>query len=476
MNIDGKLYEATGLEHEAIAGELHIGLEIVARFVRDKKRILTGGVAIDFAMRAKGTQLYPDEMLAFPDYDFVTPESVADSQDIADILYEEKLPNVSAIRAMHVQTRRTRIDNRTVADATYMPPDIYAKVPYIEYDGFRIVAPTYQRMDQHLALSRPFLGTPTESVFNRYKKDVERFNMLDEYYPIEVPDVKIAPIACSTVADYFPKFGGHDATVHGHAAYAVLYETVLHELGVDQLDGVVAMRAKIESGQLKYDAATPELQLLIEQTDDKDRPKTAHTYRPLLDLIPESWRLDVVAETSQRPSMRTEIWRYDGMLIPVGTGHVGDQEIIVPSVQNILLFMLTKYFFGEHDNDVHLVLYKSLLRMLEHVETHYMEKWPLDKHPEKYEQSPFFLPLNTIGSSNTSESQVVSLIQMKSMMGERNDTVECLPSNYWPPKSHKIDNYQYDKCPFFMHDGKIDGERKTKNNNDGGKEDNKEAK
>ena len=57
------------------------GLDIVKDFIIENKLIITGGMAIDYALKLKGDKLYEDNQL--PDYDFYTPD--VDS-DVAELI------------------------------------------------------------------------------------------------------------------------------------------------------------------------------------------------------------------------------------------------------------------------------------------------------------------------------------------------------------------------------------------------------
>ncbi len=60
--------------------EILRALNIVKQFILKRKRILTGGMAIDFALKNKGKALYSDTKL--PDYDFYSPQFHVDAYDI----------------------------------------------------------------------------------------------------------------------------------------------------------------------------------------------------------------------------------------------------------------------------------------------------------------------------------------------------------------------------------------------------------
>lgn len=157
-------------------------LDVVHKYISKHKRILVGGMAIDFALKAKESRLYEEGVL--PDYDFISPEFHKDAYNIATILHESGLPNVECINAMHASTMVVRTNFIGVADITYIPQSVYDKIPYITYKGIRIVHPHYQMIDQHVVLAMPYRGSPWESV-NRWGKDMIRYSLLNEFYPIK---------------------------------------------------------------------------------------------------------------------------------------------------------------------------------------------------------------------------------------------------------------------------------------------------
>lgn len=157
-------------------------LEIVKNFIITKNLILTGGMAIDLALRLKGDKIYSDDQL--PDYDFYSTDHSADAYELSSILCKKEFTDVSCIVALHITTMRVRVDFETVADITYCPKRIFSHIPTLVYDGMRIVHPHWQMLDQHSSLALPFENPSREVIFNRWKKDMERYDVLYKYYPI----------------------------------------------------------------------------------------------------------------------------------------------------------------------------------------------------------------------------------------------------------------------------------------------------
>lgn len=155
-------------------------LSEVEKFIAERKRLLVGGMMIDLALKKKGDRLYPDDEL--PDYDFVSPDFHRDAYDIGKRLHALGMPNVDCINGMHSATMRVRVNFMPVADITYVPQNIYDKIPFIPSGRLRLVHPHFQMMDQHSAMNRPFSHG---NVGFRWKKDMERFDMLYTHYPVE---------------------------------------------------------------------------------------------------------------------------------------------------------------------------------------------------------------------------------------------------------------------------------------------------
>jgi hypothetical protein len=172
-------------DHNEIHDHLEEALSRVRSFLKLHKRILVGGMAIDFALRAKGDRLYGDDTI--PDYDFYSPDHLRDAYSIAHELHIKGMPNLQAIVAMHQTTMRVRVDGETVADISYIPAEAYKQIDALSlvHDEIRYVHPHFQMIDQHRGLSMPLRDFPLQVVYARWKKDMERYNILSNAYPVE---------------------------------------------------------------------------------------------------------------------------------------------------------------------------------------------------------------------------------------------------------------------------------------------------
>jgi len=181
-DINNDFYETVVFEHNFQKEIMTDALQTVRDFILQRERILVGGMAIDFALRTIDKKLYPDNK--FPDYDFISPIFHIDAYQLGEKI-AEKYQGVSIIGAMHVSTMRVRLNFQETADITYVPENIIANIPTLKYNGFNIVHPHYQMIDQHRALSLPYESPPKETILNRWKKDIQRYDLLNSNFPLD---------------------------------------------------------------------------------------------------------------------------------------------------------------------------------------------------------------------------------------------------------------------------------------------------
>jgi hypothetical protein len=182
------------------------GLNLTKQFIIDNELILIGGMAIDLALKSTGSEgIYDNTKL--PDYDFLSSNSIKHSSELAVMLCKLGITPISDISALHVTTRRVRINSVSVADIGYCPQSILEKIKYIEYEGLRIIHPHYQMIDIHHSLSFPFENPMYPVIIHRWKRDMLRYDLLFEAFPLvdeqsklKWIDVDILPLkgACIT--------------------------------------------------------------------------------------------------------------------------------------------------------------------------------------------------------------------------------------------------------------------------------------
>lgn len=178
---DEDYYKYVVHSHDTQVDMLNDALAEVRIFIAKRKLILVGGMAIDFALKLKGDKLYDDHVL--PDYDFISMNFIKDSRDLGEILCKKGM-DVSIINALHINTIKVRVNFVTVADITYSPPFIFNSIPTLRYEDIIFIHPSYQRIDMHLSIGTPLNYPPLENIYFRMKKDMTRFQLLEDKYPM----------------------------------------------------------------------------------------------------------------------------------------------------------------------------------------------------------------------------------------------------------------------------------------------------
>ena len=153
-------------------------VEILERFLRNKKLICYGGTAINNIL-PEADQFY-DRRLQIPDYDFFSKTPVDDAKELADIYAKEGFDNVEAKAGVHYGTYKVFVDFIPIADITLLDKRLFNNLfkDSIRVNGIYYTPPNYLRMSMYLELSRP-------------AGDVSRWKVLIDIFqqelPIEVP-------------------------------------------------------------------------------------------------------------------------------------------------------------------------------------------------------------------------------------------------------------------------------------------------
>ena len=165
-----KKRKVNGPEIEAI-------INIVEDFLRKKKLICYGGTAINNILPEED-QFYNKD-LEIPDYDFFSPNALADAKELADI-YAKEFDDVEAKSGVHHGTYKVFVNYIPVADITQMNKDLFdaINVESLSVGGILYAAPNYLRMSMYLELSRP------EGDTSRWEKVLKRLTLLNNNYPL----------------------------------------------------------------------------------------------------------------------------------------------------------------------------------------------------------------------------------------------------------------------------------------------------
>lgn len=159
-------------------------LTIVKDYIQCNQLILVGGMAMDLALRTKGLSIYDDD--ALPDYDIISDVNIDHAQALGKILCKEGFENVQIVPAVHVTTMRVKYRDAVILDATYVPTNVYQKIPTLQVGSFLVIHPNFQKIDQRNSLSFLMEKTgPSHNIFNRMSKDITRNKIIRSVFELE---------------------------------------------------------------------------------------------------------------------------------------------------------------------------------------------------------------------------------------------------------------------------------------------------
>lgn len=352
-------------------------LAITAEYVATHKLILTGGTAIDMALRSKGSSIYDED--ALPDYDIISDHNLNHATALAEILCNEGIKDINVINAIHITTVRVRVKNVTLLDATYLPPNLMHRVPYIDIGQFRIVHPDYQKIDQRLSLSSLMADTGASlNIFNRLVKDIKRNQVLRDHFQLARQckgDVKVFTTRVTLPKQPFAHdeslmtridpdcfiYTG-DVCVSGFMAYALYYREYCKDHKA--LECTIDPNIKLVKDTIQFDLPKgmgvsvlncnnrmePTLKRLSSVAPSKFK-----RYNALANLKPVTFKAvlsDHYMEVSDTYGFRFSAIELEGM--------------VVASVDYVLMQLLRDRVYAETDQErqVHSAYYESLLAMV----------------------------------------------------------------------------------------------------------------
>ena len=458
-----KEYELIAQRRDADGPMVDRALELVRAFIVERGLILFGGLAVDYALRLKGDQIYPDDQR--PDFDFLSVRNVDDAYDLADLLHKKGFEGVGAIRGIHVQTMKVRTDYVWVADIGYAPPEVFARIPTFDYQGMRVVHPDYQRMDMHLAFCFPFNGPPREDVFHRWRKDLARFNLFERHYPIIAGDTGAAPARTARLAVPVTGRGaGLRVALHGFAAYAAT-RAALDELAaaLGRPVAVAAPRLALsfpDDHTVSVESPAGDAVVVASPWPAEVVPDGAR-FAPYMDLCPESYHGGgAVVMSAKNRRLAATLLRVAG----------GASQVFVVTPHYLLLWLLYEAHRAEGDaarRDTYRAFYAHTLEVLRAAEDIYADTLGAADGPAAraavmalFAASPFAPTVGTIGDCNLNASYVINMAcnaqtlrdTPPAVLGLDADVAGLLaglPMNYYPAKSKPRPPFAYDANPMF---------------------------
>lgn len=153
-------------------------ITIVENFIRDKKLICYGGIAINNLLPEKDKFYNFD--IELPDYDFYSNNALNDAKELANIYANEGYDDVEAKAGLHFGTYKIFVNYIPVADITQMDDILFnnIKKEAIEINEILYCPVNFLKMSMYLELSSP------KGDVSRWEKVLKRLILLNKNYPL----------------------------------------------------------------------------------------------------------------------------------------------------------------------------------------------------------------------------------------------------------------------------------------------------
>jgi hypothetical protein len=157
---------------------------IVHQFIKDNKRKVYGGYALNLYIKDKNPSdaIYSDKNIPPPDIEFYSPEPINDLIELCNMLFDKGFKYVIGKDAVHKETYKLTVNLIDYCDISYVPKNVYNRMPYKEINGFQLIDTSFMTVDYLRMLADPI------NSYWRIEKSFKRFILLNKYYPL--PHIK----------------------------------------------------------------------------------------------------------------------------------------------------------------------------------------------------------------------------------------------------------------------------------------------
>jgi hypothetical protein len=172
---------------------------VVFDFIKQYKRKIYGGYAINkhIITKNKADGFYDLEN-SFADIDFYTPEPIEDCMIIANMFHQKGFKNIKAGEALHKETYTVFVEFVKVCDVSYVPKNVYNRIPFTEIGGINFVSPNFIMIDMLRIVTDPL----TSGTF-RWEKTIPRICLLQKYYPYPEPKNNLKNVTMAKTMEHF---------------------------------------------------------------------------------------------------------------------------------------------------------------------------------------------------------------------------------------------------------------------------------
>ena len=155
---------------------------IIINYCSEQKRKIYGGYAWHLLIQNKNPNdgLYSTDKI--PDIDIYSPEPLTDWFNLCNLLFDAGFENVQGEEALHPETYTIKINRILFCDITYVPKNIYARMPFQSIKGLNCIDPKFIAIDYFRILSDPISSLFRFFDCSEELKTFTRYVKLQSYY------------------------------------------------------------------------------------------------------------------------------------------------------------------------------------------------------------------------------------------------------------------------------------------------------
>ena len=154
---------------------------LIMNYIKKNKRKMYGGTALNEIIKFQNkNDVFYDPEIDLADYDIYSPDPINDICNICDLLADKDIKNVEGKEAVHINTYSIFVNGYNVLDVSYVPRNIYNKIPFKEIKDVIYVHPCFSRIDTFRMFTDPLI-----SYEQRLEKQFNRFSIIEKYYRID---------------------------------------------------------------------------------------------------------------------------------------------------------------------------------------------------------------------------------------------------------------------------------------------------
>ena len=163
-------------------------LDVILNYIKENKRKIYGGYSLDLLLKEKKAQEEIYQEYDIPDIDIYTSDPMTDLINLCNLLNENNFKYVRGREALHKETYAIYVNNKQYCNLTYVPKNIFNKIPYKLVNGLNITHPYFLMIDYLRVLTDPIVS------YWRLedKKTFERLYYLNKYYSLPYSDKTIS--------------------------------------------------------------------------------------------------------------------------------------------------------------------------------------------------------------------------------------------------------------------------------------------